>query len=217
MRCSRSRRRARRSAAQLELEVLTRDAELRALRAQINPHFLYNSLNSISALTAADPSGARRMCVLLGEFLRDTLSVSARERIPLADELALADRFLSIEQVRFGARLQVDRRIDRRLGGLPGAAAAAAAAGRERGHARDRRTARGRRDPSRHLAPQRPLLDRAREPVRRRTTRAARAGGVGLDNVRRRLAATFGRDASMEIARRRGAVPRRALSAVHHR
>ena len=97
---------------QLELELLTRDAELRALRAQIDPHFLYNSLNSISALTASDPSGARRMCVLLGEFLRDTLSVSSRERIPLADELALADRFLSIEQVRFGARLQVERRID---------------------------------------------------------------------------------------------------------
>ena len=97
---------------QLELELLTRDAELRALRAQIDPHFLYNSLNSISALTASDPAGARRMCVLLGGFLRDTLSLSSRERIPLAEELALADSFLSIEQVRFGARLQVDRRID---------------------------------------------------------------------------------------------------------
>ena len=52
------------------------------------------------------------MCLLLGEFLRNTLNVSTRQRIPLADELALADRFLSIEQVRFGSRLQIERRVD---------------------------------------------------------------------------------------------------------
>ena len=97
---------------QLELEILTRDAELRALRAQIDPHFLYNSLNSISALTGSDAPGARRMCLLLGEFLRSTLSVSGQDEIRLADEIALADRFLDIEQVRFGARLRVERRID---------------------------------------------------------------------------------------------------------
>lgn len=97
---------------QLELQVLTRDAELRALRAQLNPHFLYNSLNSISALTTVDPDGARRMCVLLGDFLRSTLKASALERIPLASELALLDSFIGIEQVRFGARLRVERHID---------------------------------------------------------------------------------------------------------
>ena len=97
---------------QLQLEVLSRDAELRALRAQLNPHFLYNSLNSISALAAADPAGARRMCVLLADFLRETLALSTRDRIPLADELALTDRFLGIEQVRFGQRLQVERHVD---------------------------------------------------------------------------------------------------------
>jgi len=95
----------------LQLEVLTRDAELRALRAQINPHFLYNSLNSISAMTSSDAPGARRMCVLLGDFLRQTMAVSGHDDIRLADEIALADRFLDIEQVRFGARLQVERRI----------------------------------------------------------------------------------------------------------
>ena len=97
---------------QLQLEVLSRDAELRALRAQLDPHFLYNSLNSISALTTVDPAGARRMCVLLADFLRDTLAISTRDRIPLADELALTDRFLGIEQVRFGDRLQVERHVD---------------------------------------------------------------------------------------------------------
>src|SRR5580765_1592523 len=97
---------------QLRMEVLAREAELRALRAQLDPHFLFNSLNSISALTAVDPAGARRMCVLLADFLRDTLNISSRDRIPLVEELALADRFLGIEQVRFGDRLQVERHVD---------------------------------------------------------------------------------------------------------
>jgi hypothetical protein len=92
---------------ELELQVLAREAELRALRAQIDPHFLFNSLQSISALTTADPAAARRMCLLLADFLRDTLALGARERIPLASELALARRYLAIEQVRFGERLQV--------------------------------------------------------------------------------------------------------------
>jgi len=97
---------------QLHAEVLARDAELAALRAQIDPHFLYNSLNSINALTSTDPAGARRMCLMLGDFLRQTLSVGSQAWIPLADELALAERFLDIEQVRFGARLRVERRAD---------------------------------------------------------------------------------------------------------
>ena len=92
----------------LELQVLAKEAELRALRAQIDPHFLFNSLQSISALTTVDPAAARRMCLLLADFLRDTLTMGARERIPLSSELALAERFLSIEQVRFGDRLHVE-------------------------------------------------------------------------------------------------------------
>ncbi|HEY3884951.1 MAG TPA: histidine kinase [Vicinamibacterales bacterium] len=92
----------------LELQVLAREAELRALRAQIDPHFLFNSLQSISALTTADPQGARRMCLMLADFLRETLSLGAKDWIPLAGELALARRFLAIEQMRFGDRLRVD-------------------------------------------------------------------------------------------------------------
>jgi hypothetical protein len=95
----------------LELTVFAREAELKALRAQIDPHFLFNSLNSISALTTVDAAAARRMCLRLAEFLRDSLAYGARERISLTQELALARHFLGIEQVRFGARLQVDVRI----------------------------------------------------------------------------------------------------------
>jgi two-component system, LytTR family, sensor histidine kinase AlgZ len=96
----------------LESSLLAREAELKALRAQIDPHFIFNSLHSISALTAVDPPAARRMCLLLADFLRETLRLGSNARIPLADELALADRFLAIEQVRLGARLQVARDAD---------------------------------------------------------------------------------------------------------
>jgi two-component system, LytTR family, sensor histidine kinase AlgZ len=92
----------------LELQVLAREAELRALRAQIDPHFLFNSLQSISALTTADPAAARRMCLLLADFLRETLTIGARLRIPVAVEVGLARRFLSVEQLRFGDRLRVE-------------------------------------------------------------------------------------------------------------
>jgi hypothetical protein len=91
----------------LELQVHTREAELRALRAQIDPHFLFNSLHSISALTGSDPPGARRMALLLGDFLRDSLRVGRRERIPFGEELRLLRQFLDIEHVRFGDRLKV--------------------------------------------------------------------------------------------------------------
>ncbi len=96
----------------LEAQVTAREAELRALRAQLNPHFLFNSLNSINSLIGGDPEGARRMCEGLGDFLRRTLNLGTREAVPLSEELALVDRYLAIEQVRFGARLAVERSIE---------------------------------------------------------------------------------------------------------
>ena len=95
----------------LALQVSAREAELRAVRSQLNPHFLFNSLNSINALVGSDPEGARRMCEGLGDFLRKTLQLGARETVTLDDELALVDRYLAVEQVRFGARLVVQRAI----------------------------------------------------------------------------------------------------------
>src|SRR5687768_14872607 len=89
----------------LESEIAAREAELRALRAQVNPHFLFNCLHSISALVAADPTGARRMCIELAEFFRESLRAGAQPRIPLAAEAALVRRYLAIEQLRFGDRL----------------------------------------------------------------------------------------------------------------
>jgi LytS/YehU family sensor histidine kinase len=92
--------------------VLAREAELRALRAQVDPHFLFNSLNSIGALTADDPQAARRMCLLLAGFLRRSIAIGARDRVTLDEELSLIGDYLAVEQVRFGARLEVRLAID---------------------------------------------------------------------------------------------------------
>jgi two-component system sensor histidine kinase AlgZ len=92
--------------------LLARDAELRALKAQINPHFLFNSLHSISALTSIDPARAREMCITLADFLRSTLGLGDKTLITLEEELALIRRFLAVEKVRFGSRLLVHEQID---------------------------------------------------------------------------------------------------------
>jgi two-component system, LytTR family, sensor histidine kinase AlgZ len=95
----------------MEISVLARDAKLKALKAQVNPHFLFNSLNSISALTSIDPARAREMCILLADFLRMTLGLGEKSSVPLAEELFLLERFLAIEKVRFGARLKMEEEI----------------------------------------------------------------------------------------------------------
>jgi len=96
----------------MEARVLAREAELEALKAQLNPHFLFNALNSVSALTTSAPARAREMCVLLSDFLRRSLSSGERTLIPLREELALARQFLAVEQVRYGRRLEVEEEVD---------------------------------------------------------------------------------------------------------
>jgi two-component system, LytTR family, sensor histidine kinase AlgZ len=95
-----------------EARILARDAQLQALRMQINPHFLFNSLHSIAALAGADGARARDMCVLLSDFLRSSLGLGERESIPLGEELALARSYLEVERVRFGERLRVREEIE---------------------------------------------------------------------------------------------------------
>jgi two-component system sensor histidine kinase AlgZ len=89
----------------LELRVLARDAELKALRAQLDPHFLFNSLNAISALIKTKPDDAREMTVRLADFLRLSMKYGALEFVTLAKELDIGRKFLEIEKVRFGGRL----------------------------------------------------------------------------------------------------------------
>ncbi len=96
---------------ELESKLMAQQAELRMLRTQIDPHFLFNSLNSISALTSQNPAGAREMTLQLAEFFRHTLGLEAHRKVTLADEVKLLMHFLAIEKVRFGARLVVEQAI----------------------------------------------------------------------------------------------------------
>lgn len=86
-------------------ERLAREAELSSLRLQLQPHFLFNSLNSISALVGTQPEQARTMIHQLSDFLRGTLGKDDRQLITLAEELRHLELYLAIEKVRFGHRL----------------------------------------------------------------------------------------------------------------
>ena len=103
-----------RSAERRELEsmLMAQEAELRMLRTQIDPHFLFNSLNSISALTSSDAGAARRMTLELASFFRQSLGMEAHKMVTLGQELVLIRHFLAIEQVRFGDRLRVECAVD---------------------------------------------------------------------------------------------------------
>ncbi len=96
----------------VEAQCLALDAELKALRAKLHPHFLFNSLNSIAALTSVDPSRAREMCINLSDFLRHSLSFSNKKQIRLSEELALVRAYLGVEQIRFSDKMTVREQID---------------------------------------------------------------------------------------------------------
>lgn len=95
-----------------EMKLLAQSAELKALRMQIDPHFLFNSLNSISALTGQNAETARSMTMTLADFFRKSLLYGAKDLITLKEELSLLNHYLDIEKIRFGKRLRVEQNID---------------------------------------------------------------------------------------------------------
>ena len=97
-----------------ELTELAATAQLAALRAQINPHFLFNSLNSIAQLIHTDPDKAETCVERLAEIFRYILRRAEKELVPLADEVQMAAAYLDIERARFGDRLHVETTIDPR-------------------------------------------------------------------------------------------------------
>src|SRR5260370_12281671 len=182
----------------LETSIQARDAELKALKAQINPHFLFNSLNSISALTSIDPSRARDMCVLLGDFLRLALGLGEKASVRFSEELDLLQKYMSIEKVRFGARLTMHEDIqeDSKSCLLPplllqpllaNAVKHGIAALPEGGQVR--------------LAAQRQngrlaiLVENSWDP----DSPPRRSGGLGLKNVQQRLEARYGKEARLSV------------------
>ncbi len=94
------------------LEAQLSRAHLQALKMQLHPHFLFNTLNAISVLIDRDPEGARKTLGRLSDLLRLTLEYDGIQEVPLERELDFLDRYLSIEKTRFGDRLTVNFRID---------------------------------------------------------------------------------------------------------
>lgn len=92
------------------LEGQLAEARLEALRRQLDPHFLFNTLNAVSALVERDPRGVRRMIARLGELLRHSFERGGEAEVPLRDELALLGRYVDIMQVRFQGRLAFETR-----------------------------------------------------------------------------------------------------------
>lgn len=190
---------SRRAEAQAaEARVLARDAELKALKAQINPHFLFNSLNSISALTSIDPARARDMCVLLGEFLRMTLGLGEKTLVRFSEELDLLQKYLAIEKIRFGERLKTQETIQEEskacllpplllqplmenairhgIAGLPEGGEVRLTAGRQNGRLEI-------------------LVANSWDP----DAPPRRSSGMGLRNVKERLEARYGKEAALRV------------------
>jgi len=186
-----------------EMERLARDAELSALKMQLNPHFLFNSLNSISALVTSSPPQAREMCVLLAGFLRATLGLSGKATIPLGEELSLARNYLEIEKVRFGERLRVEEKVDEaaaRCGVPPLLLQPLVENAVKHGVAGSIEGGVVRLTAERADGTIRIELSNPYDPG----TAPATGAGLGLTNVRRRLAARWGDRAAVATANRQG-------------
>lgn len=182
----------------METNILAREAELKALKVQINPHFLFNSLNSISALTSIDPSRARDMCVLLGDFLRMTLGLGEKNLVRFSEELELLQKYLAIEKIRFGERLimreaiqeeskacllpplllqpLVENAIKHGIAGLPEGGEVRLTSDRQNGR----------------LAI---VVENSWDP----DAPPRRSGGLGLKNVQQRLEARYGKEANLRV------------------
>lgn len=182
----------------LEMRVLAREAELKSLRGQLDPHFLFNSLNSVAALIGTDAQAARRMCLLMAAFFRKSLGLGGQQSIALAEEISLAETFLAIEEVRFGERLR--KRFDIATDALGLAVPPLVlqplvenAVHHGVAHLVDggEITVRGRqRDGLLELIVENPC-----DPERP----ASRGAGVGLANVRSRIETLFGHRASVDV------------------
>jgi sensor histidine kinase YesM len=94
-----------------QLKTLAAQAELKALKAQINPHFLFNSLNTVASLTNTDPHKAEEATLKLADVFRYTLSSANQEFVTLREELDFLDSYLDVEKARFGDRLEVVKSV----------------------------------------------------------------------------------------------------------
>ena len=188
--------------------------ELEALQARINPHFLFNTLNSIAALIREDPARAEAMTLRLSSLFRYTLTAPRRGLVRIDEEMSIVEGYLAIEQERIGPRLSYDIQVDPAVNGfmvpaltvqplVENAVKHGIAAAMNGGAVR----VRGRRDGPRILLT---VTDTGGG------THESGGTGEGLENVRRRLRATFGSGGILALERRDGTTEARiTFPAIH--
>jgi LytS/YehU family sensor histidine kinase len=183
------------------LALAAQRAELSALRAQVHPHFLFNSLNTVSALIGYDTVKAREACLLLAQYLRGTLGAQERALVPLREEWSLCERYLAVEALRFGERLRIEMSMEEAAENCevpslllqPLVENAVTHGVAELDEPQPLRVHARCRDGRLSLE-----LENGLDPAPRR-----REGGVGLANVRARLFGQYGDDATLRIERNR--------------
>jgi two-component system, LytTR family, sensor kinase len=190
-------------ASRLQAELA--EMQLHALKSQLHPHFLFNALNAVVTLTTSDPPAAKRVVILLSDLLRRALADGGSQEVPLAREIDFARSYLEIEQVRFPNRLSVEVSVDPRteqalvphlvlqplvenavrhgIGPKAGSGTIRIEAGLERDAVR---------------------LSVVDDGVGPSAAARSRGAGVGLSNVRARLARLYGDRASFETGARPG-------------
>ena len=200
-------------------EALRIDAELRALRAQLNPHFLFNTLHSITALVRSDPADGERALEQFGALLRYVLDVNRNrsEEVPLEEELGFVRTYLSLERLRLGDRLHVREEIDPdALECLVLGFSLQPLVENAIRHGIAPRAGAGTLRIAADVVGEHLVLEVADDGAGADGARVAEASGVGLTAVRQRLEARWGPRARMEIvtAPRNGFVVRLTVPAV---
>jgi two-component system LytT family sensor kinase len=188
----------------IELEARLTSAKLQALRMQLNPHFLFNTLNSIAALVYVNPRAADEMLGDLSELLRRCLDSMDEQEIPLAQELEFIGAYLSIEQKRFGERLRLERSVpDELMKALVPALLLQPLVENAIRHGIEQRRGPGliliqakQEDKRLHLI----VRDNGRGLPGADLNRSARRG-IGLSNTQARLQGLYGQDQSFSLGR----------------
>lgn len=184
----------------MELETRLARARLEALSAQLNPHFLFNALNSVSELVHRNPEAADRMLVSLGKLLRANLDSSSIQEVPLHEEISLLEHYVEFEKMRLEDRLRMHWEIDRTLLPMhvPRLVLQPLVENAIR-HALGKRMTPGKVVVSVRRRPDERAVLEVRDDGR---TQAAPLGkGIGLSNTRARLCALYGDDHEFELVR----------------
>jgi two-component system, LytTR family, sensor kinase len=189
-----------------QLETALVQAELQMLRSQLDPHFVFNTLNSIAALTRRDPEAAERMVSRLGDFLRSTLRGGGRQEVSLRQELDHLESYLDIQRVRFRDRLQIELRVvPAALGCLVPHLILQPLVENSIKHGMERRAGLEIRIAARRCEGRLVLEVEDDGPGPRPAPDGAVAEGVGLSITRRRLEKLYGSDQRLAVGGREGA------------